>query len=112
VPPDAGQLARRYDAVTELLERVQIKIDGWILSELVLKPARHWVRFFSSVRTVILAEPSQVRPILSELDVDAHDILQLLDTWRHATSIDKALVVNAIDLWLLRLRLEWNIEEN
>lgn len=77
-----------------------------------LDDARECVQFFSSIRAAILAESSQVRIARRGRGADGHEILQLLEEWRLATATSKADVVCALDLWLLRLSLEWNIDEN
>jgi hypothetical protein len=67
--------------------------------------ARRWVRFFSSIRNVLADERSQI-------NMDDPDLSNLVGVWRRAPMANKVAVVSALDVWLLRVRLEWRIDEN
>ena len=73
--------------------------------------ARTWVRFGSMMRRVIASEPSKEWPDLRELDAAEQQAVELVNKWRRAPPPLKARLIKARDLWLLRLRLEWDVED-
>jgi len=70
-----------------------------------------WVRFGSRMRSVITSETSHEWPSLFGCDSSEQEAINLVKRWRHAPPALKARLITALDLWLLRLRLEWNIED-
>ena len=71
-----------------------------------------WVRFWSSMRPVIASRSPQASPNLPLCDAYAKEFVDLIAEWRHTPDPLKARLLTALDLWLLRLRLEWNIGGN
>jgi hypothetical protein len=72
------------------------------------------VQFFSSIRKVIAAEPPPSGTALGGFDADAEKqaFLELVRGWQDAPVVSKAAVIGAIDVWLLRLSVEWDIDQN
>jgi len=62
------------------------------------------------MRGVIASEPSKEWPDFGELDTAEQQAVELVNRWRRAPPPLKGRLIKALDLWLLRLRLEWDIE--
>lgn len=70
-----------------------------------------WVRFGNKMRHIIASDSSSDWPGMRGSDGDEQDAVVLVNKWRRAPPSLKAPILNALDLWLLRLRVEWNIED-
>jgi hypothetical protein len=103
------RLDRTHPLTIDPLESVLQQLEAAIRTQ---DDARQLVGLLSSVRRVIATEPSPSWTWLHGRDANEQQLLDIVDEWRHASATFKARLVNALDLWLTRVRLEWNIDQD